>query len=290
MLRTPRYSLHAIDTQSFTLDGGAMFGVVPRVLWERKIPPDERNGIRLAMRALLIRGEGRTVLVDCGMGDGWDATWLERYSVRPALTRLEANLARHGVSRADVTDVIVTHLHFDHTGGIAHPRPGLTVARTAADLEPTFPRARHHVQRTHLEHGLRPNPKDRASFVQERILPVLDAGLFTLHDGPAEPLPGLRLIPVQGHSEGMQLVRLDDGDLSLLYCADLVPTSAHLPVAWVMAYDNQPLVTLDEKSTLVVPFSRAGGVLFFEHDPALAAGRFSWEGGKPALLEALDLQ
>jgi glyoxylase-like metal-dependent hydrolase (beta-lactamase superfamily II) len=279
-----RWALHAIETQTFTLDGGAMFGVVPKPLWAARITPDERNGIRMAMRALLILGEGRVILVDCGMGDGWDARWMDRYRVKPATTGLLDGLARHRLSPEDVTDVICTHLHFDHTGGLVHP-----AASGGGALAPTFPAARHHVQAVQLAHALAPTPKDRGSYRPERFTPVRDAGLFEAHEGEVEIAPGVRLLPVNGHSPGMQLVEVRDDGLALLFGADLIPTAAHLPVPWVMAYDNQPLLTLDEKARRVAPHVQAGGVVMFEHDDALAAGRFDWNDGKPVLIEEVDL-
>ena len=282
MIQGRRYRVRAIETGTFTLDGGAMFGVVPKPLWERQIACDARNGIRLAMRALLLQGEGRTLLVDCGLGAGFDDAWADRYGLQPRETTLFASLAAAGVAPSDVTDLVVTHLHFDHTGGVTTPD-------ASGRLVPTFGHARHHVQAAHLAHALAPTPKDRASFLAARFAPVRDAGLFVTHAGPAEVAPGVSVLPVCGHSPGMQLVRVDDGPLQLLYLADLVPTRAHLSLPWIMAYDNEPLVTLREKESLVVPFARGGGVLAFEHDPVLAAGRFDWVDGKPVLNEEVDL-
>ncbi len=285
MRQGTRYAARAIETGTFTLDGGAMFGVVPRPLWQQKIAPDEHHGIRMAMRALLLCGQGRRILVDGGMGAGWDARWTERYHLAPPETTLPASLKALGLGPDDVTDVVVTHLHFDHAGGLTRPARD----HDATVLVPTFSRARHHVQRAQLAHAFAPTPRDRASYVVTRFGPVRDAGLFVVHDGPAEVAPGVTVLPVSGHSPGMQIVRVDDGPLQLLYLADLVPTAAHLPLPWIMAYDNEPLVTLREKEQLVVPFVRSGGVLCFEHDPALAAGRFDWNDGKPVLTEEVNL-
>jgi len=285
MIQGPRYTIRAIETGTFTLDGGAMFGVVPKALWQQKIPADERNGIRLAMRALLLVSDERRVLVDCGLGIGHDPRWARHYDLQPPESVLLDSLAAAGVTPADVTDLIATHLHFDHTGGMTRPGEGADAGR----LVPTFPAARHHVQRVQLEHAFTPTPKDRASFLVTRFQPVRDAGLFQVVDGAAEIVPGVHVVPVSGHSPGMQIVRVIDGPIDLLYLADLVPTAAHLPVPWVMAYDNEPLVTLREKEALVLPHAAAGGILAFEHDPALAAGRFQWIDGKPVLLEEVDL-
>jgi glyoxylase-like metal-dependent hydrolase (beta-lactamase superfamily II) len=282
MIRGERYIVRAIETGAFSLDGGAMFGVVPKPLWERMIPADARNGIRLAMRALLLVGDERHVLVDCGLGVGHDDAWAARYDLQPRESTLLASLDAAGSSPAAITDLVVTHLHFDHAGGLATPDE-------SGRLVPTFPNARHHVQRAHLAHALAPTPKDRASFLPQRFLPVEAAGLFVPYDGRAEVAPGVTVLPVSGHSPGMQVVRVDDGPAPLLYLADLVPTRAHLPAPWIMAYDNEPLLTLREKETIVVPFATSGGILVFEHDPVLAAGRFDWIGGKPVLLEEVDL-
>ncbi|MGH7162732.1 MAG: MBL fold metallo-hydrolase [Planctomycetota bacterium] len=260
MLVVGPYTLRSIASGSFALDGGAMFGVVPRPLWEKDNPPDEKNRIALALRLLLVSGKERTFLVDAGIGDKFPAKENAIYRV-DALLPDEA-LRRAGVDPDSVTDVLLTHFHFDHAGGA-----------TRADGTPTFPRARYHVQRRHLEYAQRPHAKDRASFRPDDFLPLLRGGRLALHDGVAEVAPGVEVLPVDGHTEAMQLVKVSDGSTTLLYCADLAPTVAHLRLPYVMAYDNQPLKTIEEKSALWTRAADGGWILFFEHDPGRAACR-----------------
>lgn len=315
MNSSPGWQIDVLETSSFTLDGGAMFGVVPRELWKHELAPDDRNGVRMSMRAVLLRGfdgrEDRRILVDCGMGDGYDARWLDRFAVEPASSGLFRGLHALGCPPESITDLICTHLHFDHCGGLVRPQASRAHDALVADvaqpsdlaiaLDVSFPSARHHVQRTQLEHALAPNAKDRASFLRERFQPVLDGSLFVTHEGEAEIAPGIFLRPVNGHSPGMQIVEIVNGftrasggngsedGARWLHLADLVPTSAHLRIPWVMAYDNEPLQTLSEKIEIVVPFIEAGGIVLLEHDPHIAAARVTWSRGRPDTITEVAL-
>jgi glyoxylase-like metal-dependent hydrolase (beta-lactamase superfamily II) len=258
-----RYDISCIDAGHFRLDGGAMFGVVPKTLWNRTLPADGMNRIAMMARLLLIRGEGRTVLVDAGIGGKLNDKLLGIYAVEFPAGSLIDRLNAAGVSAKSVTDVFLTHLHFDHCGGTTASRNGETV--------PIFPRATHYVQRPQWDWANAPSERDRASFMPENFRPLESAGLLTLLDGPEEVLPDIRLEVVHGHTFAQQLVRVSDGARSMVFCGDLVPTSAHVPAPYIMGYDLQPLVTLREKHEMLDTAVLGGDILVFEHDPAIEA-------------------
>jgi glyoxylase-like metal-dependent hydrolase (beta-lactamase superfamily II) len=279
-----RYELHAVRDGTFALDGGAMFGIVPRPLWERRIAPDARNRIPLAARCLLAidRAAGRVILVDVGMGDKWDAKRVDIYGIDKAGGDLLAGLGRLGVSPEQVTDVVLTHLHFDHAGGATRLGPG---------GEPTlvFSRAVHHLQRRAWQWAHGPTEKDAGSFLSENFGPLQHSNLLHLLEGPGELFPDVELIVSEGHTHGQQLPRFHDGATHLTFCGDLIPTSAHLKPSWVMAYDLQPLTTIEEKKVLIAEALEDDGILFFEHDPAIAACRLEERDGQPAFRAAVEL-
>ncbi len=256
------YSLYSIETGRFGLDGGAMFGIVPKPLWSRHAEADEANRIPLHMRCMLLEGEGRVILVDNGLGDKYDDKFARIYAVDHDYATLAGSLRRAGFTEEDVTDVILTHLHFDHCGG--------STRRTNKGFEPVFPNARYHVQRAHWEWARDSNVRERASFLAENMDPLSASKQLSLLDGPMELFPGIDLILVNGHTESQQLVRVKDERTSLVYVADLLPTAAHVPLPWIMAYDVRPLVTLEEKRRFLDEAVEGGWHFFFEHDPDVA--------------------
>lgn len=281
-MQVGRWQVETLEFGRFRLDGGAMFGVVPRNLWEKKAPPDEQNRIALAMRCLLLRDGERTVLVDCGVGDKESARFHEIFALENAGSDVRTELGRRGLAVEDISDLVLTHLHFDHVGG--------AVTRQAdGRLVPTFPNARIHVQRRQWEWALSPSPRDRASYLKDNLDPLRELPLV-LGDGPGELLPGLGVRIVEGHTPGMQLLQLEgDGDQpGLIYCADLVPTAAHLPPAWVMGYDLQPLKALAEKQALYRDADEGRYWLVFEHDPRHAAARVRLVHDNVELMEQLE--
>jgi glyoxylase-like metal-dependent hydrolase (beta-lactamase superfamily II) len=259
------YDVTAIETGTFALDGGAMFGVVPKPLWERSHPADTRNRIRMSARAMLVRGEGRTILVDTGNGDKYDAKFKEIYALDETVTDLERSLRAAGVAPADVTDVVLTHLHFDHAGGATR--------RTVGGVEPAFPNARYYVQREHLAAALAPTERDRASFLHDDFQPLIRTKQLVQVEGERELFPGFRVITMSGHTTALQCPLIRDGHATLLYCADLIPLHSHCQLPWIMGYDLRPLVTLEEKRAVLTRAAAEQWVLFFEHDPDIAAGR-----------------
>ncbi len=259
MTRIGPYRLHSIDTGGFRLDGGAMFGIIPRPLWERRITPDDRNRIPLRMRCLLLEGEGRLILIDAGVGHKYDDKFADIYGIDHESGTLDRSLNELGFDRTDVTDLILTHLHFDHCGG--------ATIRDGERLVPAFSTAKVYVQRRHWEWAAHPNGREKGSFLKENLEPLESSGNLVLLDGPGELFPGVQLHLVDGHTEAQQLVEITGEDRSLLYCADLLPTHAHLPDVWVMAYDLRPLVTMEEKGRMLSWAHERHATLFFEHDP-----------------------
>ena len=259
------YQIDLVEAGRLGLDGGAMFGIVPRPLWEKRIAPDDRNRIPLAMRCLLLRGHGRTILVDTGIGHKADAKFEAIYAVDHEHSTLLGSLARLGVGPEAVTDVLLTHLHFDHVGGATARGPDGAV-------RPTFPAATYHVQRRHWEWA-RVSERESASFLADNLDPLEASGQLALLDGDEPPAPGLGLHVVDGHTRGQQLVTVHGEGTTLFYVADLIPTAAHVPLLWIMAYDIEPLKTLSEKRRLLQRAADEGWTLVFEHDPAVATAR-----------------
>jgi glyoxylase-like metal-dependent hydrolase (beta-lactamase superfamily II) len=279
-----RFALHEIRDGSFALDGGAMFGVVPRPLWEKQIAPDARNRIPMALRCLLIEDtlSPRKVLVDTGIGEWAGEKQRDIYAIDRSARSLEGDLARAGVARDQITDVIITHLHFDHAGGLARRGAG-------GEWEPAFPRATVHIQRRHWSWAHHPTARDAGSFIGDTFRLLEGSGRLHLLEGETELFAGVSILVSEGHTVGMQLVRVSDGGQALTHCADLVPTRAHLRVSWGMAYDNYPLTLIEEKRMLLAQAVEENGILYFEHDPQAAACRVREERGEVVMAEQVAL-
>jgi glyoxylase-like metal-dependent hydrolase (beta-lactamase superfamily II) len=281
-MRIGPYELHVVETGRFALDGGAMFGVVPKTLWQKSNPPDDRNRIPMAARALLLRGGGRTILVDTGNGVKYDEKLASIYGISTSSNELLNALSRLGVGPGDVTDVILTHLHFDHAGGSTVLSGGRAV--------PTFPGAVHHVQREQWEAALHPTERDRASYFPENYLPLEEHALVSFAEGDGEILPGIRVLCQHGHTAALQCPLVSDGRTTLLYAADLVPTASHVPLAWIMAYDLRPLVTLEEKRSVLGRAAEEKWIVYFEHDPQVAAGTLQRTEKGLSLKDRVDVE
>ncbi len=259
-----------LDAGLQRLDGGAMFGVVPKPLWEKRIPPDGRNRIPLALRCLLVEHPNGLVLVDTGIGNKEGSKFAGIYGVENAgtsgPTRLEDALSAIGYRPEDVGWVVNTHLHFDHAGGDTVRAPDESVALA-------FPDATYVMQRRELDFALHPNERTQASYLPPNFAPVEASGRLRLVDGEVEVLPGIRFLPTPGHVPFHASVLVEDGGEAACFLGDLVPTSAHLPPAWIMGYDLEPLVTLETKKRVLRRAAEEGWQLIFEHDPVVARAR-----------------
>lgn len=280
-MKLGRFECRAIETGTFRLDGGAMFGVVPKVLWSKTNPADENNRISMAMRALYVEGCEHRLLVDCGAGTKLDEKMLRNYEIETP--GLGPSLERSGIPPTSVTDAVATHLHFDHAGGY-------TYYDGNGDLRLVMPEATHHIQRRQWEAALDPNEKDRASFFEENFKPIEELGKLHLIEGEGEIYPGVTVIPTNGHTPGHQVVLLDGGDGKLLYCGDLIPLASHVNLPYIMSYDHYPLETLDEKKRLLGRAADERWILFFEHDPEIAACRIGrTDKGRFEITEEIEI-
>jgi glyoxylase-like metal-dependent hydrolase (beta-lactamase superfamily II) len=252
--------LHTIDTGYFKLDGGAMFGVVPRMIWEKLHAPDARNLCTWAMRCLLIEDGNKLILIDCGLGDKQDSKFFSHYEPHGEATLL-GSIRHAGFDLADVTDVILTHLHFDHCGG--------AIRREGDRLVPTFPNATYWSHEQHWAWAMQPNMRERASFLQDNILPIQQSGqLRFLTEGICTIHPDVSIRTVSGHTDHMMLPQIKYKGQTIVYCADLFPSRWHLPIPFVMAYDTRPLLTLEERQAFLPEAAAGNYLLFFEHDPS----------------------
>jgi len=251
--------LHPINTGNLKLDGGAMFGVVPKVIWSKLYPCDENNLCNWAMRCLLIMEGDRRILIDCGIGDKQSEKFFANYYLNGEDT-LDKSLAAHGLSVDDITDVILTHLHFDHAGGAVRWNADKT------DYIVTFKNATYWTSRQQWDWATNPNNREKASFLKENILPMKEMGKLELIEGDKELFPGISVRIFNGHTEGQVIPFILYGDKTIVYMADLLPSAAHIPLPYVMSYDTRPLITLKEKEPFMNEAAKNGYVLFFEHD------------------------
>jgi len=260
-------TLQTLDTGLFKLDGGAMFGVVPKPLWNRLNPADEQNRCTWAMRCLLYESGSRLLLVDTGIGNKQDAKFFGHYDLHrgdgPGDGTLIGSIERAGYSITDITDVLLTHLHFDHVGG--------AVKRTDGQLAPVFSNATYWVHPSHWQWAVNPNPREKASFLRENIMPLQESGQLQFLTATEFPIPDVDLIYVDGHTEKMALPIFSMNGRTVAFMADLIPSSAHVPLPYVMSYDVRPLITMDEKAHLLQKAADENWVLVFEHDPITEA-------------------
>jgi glyoxylase-like metal-dependent hydrolase (beta-lactamase superfamily II) len=269
----PDFELTPLLDGYIRLDGGAMFGVVPKTLWSKRLPPDDRNRITMAMRPLLIRpARGPLMLVDAGAGDKLDAKSQDIYGLDRA-ENLDLAMARAGVRPDDIELVIASHLHFDHAGGF-------TVRRADGTIVPRFPNARYVVHRGEWEDATHPHERNRASYFAENYVPLQDAGVVTFIAEDGEILPGVRVRRTGGHTRWHQMITIESAGKTAVFAADLMPTAAHVDVPWIMAYDLYPMETLAFKRAFVQEAIDREYLIFFEHDPHLAAGYIRQAGGR----------
>jgi glyoxylase-like metal-dependent hydrolase (beta-lactamase superfamily II) len=254
-------NIFSINTGYFKLDGGAMFGVVPKSIWNKINPADENNMCSWALRCLLIQDDDRLILIDTGMGNKQDEKFFGHYYLHGDDT-LDKSLAAHGFTKDDITDVILTHLHFDHCGG--------AIIREGEKLIPAFKNAIYWSNKRHWENAINPNAREKASFLKENILPIQESGQLKFIETSANEFPANIMIrQVFGHTEAMMLPQINYKGRTILYMADLLPSAGHIPLPYIMGYDMNPLITLNEKQSFLAEAVENNYVLFFEHDPQI---------------------
>lgn len=267
--------IHAIQAGGQKLDGGAMFGVVPKVLWQRRIEADERNRIQLGMRCLLIEHESGLILIDTGSGNKEDAKFQDIYGIENEganhRTALEDGLAQLGMTPDDVTLVIDTHLHFDHAGGN-------TYIDAAGEVKPSFPNARYLVQHGEYASATHTNERTAASYFARNYVPLYELGKLDLIEGDVEIVKGIRSVKTPGHTPHHQSILIESGNERAIYLGDVIPTKAHLPLPWIMGYDLEPLVTLESKRKLLKQATEESWTLIFEHDATTSWGKAAHDG------------
>ncbi|MEX0719384.1 MAG: MBL fold metallo-hydrolase [Balneolaceae bacterium] len=278
------FELYTIETGDFRLDGGAMFGVVPKTLWSRNLPADHKNRIPMTMRCLLIKSNntGKIYLVDNGAGTKFDDKMKGIYQLDQEKKNLEKSFKEHGFTFEDVTDLIFTHLHFDHCGGT-------TYYNDEGELDLLFPNAEYYVVESHWKNATNPNAREKASFLPENIDPLSNTDRLHLVEEGHEYEPGLSTIIANGHTIGQQLPKIEADGKTLVFVADLLPTHVHTPLPWVMGYDMYPVQTLNEKETFLQQAAQENWYLYLEHDSEKEIIRIDSNGRKYSVSETLHL-
>lgn len=256
-MKIGKYKLLSIKSGIFRLDGGAMFGVVPKVLWNKLIPADELNRISMAARSLLLVSDDKKILVDTGLGNNFDEKFRNIYGIESL--PIDDAIKQKGVNPEEITDVIITHLHFDHTGGSTKMENG--------EIVPTFKNAKYYVQEAHFNWALNPSEKDRASFVKENFMPLRDYQRIEFTEGNFKLDDEIEILISDGHTPFQQHLKISDGKKTFFFCGDLIPTAAHISIPYVMSYDLYPLTTIEEKKNFLARAFEEKWILVFEHDP-----------------------
>lgn len=279
------FELFTIETGDFRLDGGAMFGVVPKTLWSRALPADDKNRIPMTMRCLLIKSNntGKIYLIDDGAGTKFNEKMENIYQLDQSVKNLKNSFQHHGFSFEDVTDIIFTHLHFDHCGGTSFYNDN-------DELELTFPNATYHVVKEHWDNATNPNAREKASFLPENIDPLKESEKLNLVGENHEFEPGLSSIIVNGHTIGQQLPKIEADDKTIVFVADLLPTHVHVPLPWVMGYDMYPVQTLNEKDAFLKKAAEEGWNLYLEHDADQEIIRVEHKDGRFSVSQTLTLK
>ena len=267
-MKIGQYDLYSIETSEFSLDGGAMFGIIPKTLWKEKLTPDRLNRVDMVTRSLLMVNDDRKVLIDTGNGSKWAKKYIDMYNIDFSKYDILSSLKKSGFETDDITDVICTHLHFDHVGGNTFYQNDI--------IEPTFPNATYWMSRDNWALANQPSVKDKGSFISQNWEVLEKNNMIKLVD--EQFLDGIDIFFTHGHTDGLMHPIISDGNKKLFYGADIFPTHAHLPVPWVMAYDLHPAKTMSEKSKLLKKMYEEEWILFFEHDPFYQACTIDMKG------------
>ena len=278
-MKVGKYTLYIIETSRFGLDGGAMFGIIPKTLWQKEVPADQYNRVQMVTRSLLLVSNERKIIIDTGNGDKWDNKARSIYNIDLVDLNLSLSLAKYGFIPADITDVFCTHLHFDHAGGNTTIEDG--------NIVPTFPNATYWIYKDNWDLANSPSEKDRGSYLAENWSVLAENGMIEYVTNREPFIPGIDIIVTNGHTTGMMHPLLKDENNTVFYAADIFPMAAHIPLAWVMAYDLNPVQTIKEKRSLLSRMVDENWTVFFEHDPLKQAGKVAMDGKQYRLKEAV---
>ena len=262
-MKIGKYDLYSVETSEFGLDGGAMFGIIPKPVWEKKVSADEFNRVNMVTRSLLLVSDEKKILIDTGNGTKWEEKYKQIYDINTDQYNIEKSLGKYGFSSEQITDVICTHMHFDHIGGNTKIKSG--------EVVPTFPNAKYWISEENWKLANHPSQKDAGSFIEHDWKVLAENQMIEIIDGREPFIEGIDTIVTHGHTPGLLHPIVSDGSNKLFYGADIFPMVAHIPIPWVMAYDVQPVVTMEEKQKLLQKMEREDWILFFEHDPHIQA-------------------
>lgn len=262
-MKIGKYDLYSVETSEFSLDGGAMFGIIPKPVWEKKVSADELNRVNMVTRSLLLVSDEKKILIDTGNGTKWEEKYKQIYDINTDQYNIEKSLGKYGFSSEQITDVICTHMHFDHIGGNTKIKSG--------EVVPTFPNAKYWISEENWKLANHPSQKDAGSFIEHDWKVLAENQMIEIIDGREPFIEGIDTIVTHGHTPGLLHPIVSDGSNKLFYGADIFPMVAHIPIPWVMAYDVQPVVTMEEKQKLLQKMEREDWILFFEHDPHIQA-------------------
>lgn len=280
-MKIGKYEISSINTGEFCLDGGAMFGIIPKPLWEKTNLSDDRNRVVLNSRCLLLENGSRKILIDTGIGSNWDEKFMDIYRIDQTQNSLFNSLEKQGVKPEEITDIILTHLHFDHTGG--------AVLFSEGEVFPAFPNAKYYVQKKHFDWAKNPSEKDKGSFVQDRFIPLAEEGVLQFIENEEYFDDEIELILFDGHTPAQQLLKISDSSNTLFYCGDLIPFSSHLRLPYIMSFDLNPLKTLSEKKKILKKALIEDWILIFEHDPYNIAVKIEERGKKYSVKENVEI-
>ena len=262
-MKIGKYDLYSVETSEFGLDGGAMFGIIPKPVWEKKVSADELNRVNMVTRSLLLVSDEKKILIDTGNGTKWEEKYKKIYDINTDHYNIEKSLGKYGFSSEQITDVICTHMHFDHIGGNTKIKSG--------EVVPTFPNAKYWISQENWKLANHPSQKDAGSFIEHDWKVLAENQMIEIIDGREPFIEGIETFVTHGHTPGLLHPIVSDGSNKLFYGADIFPMAAHIPIPWVMAYDVQPVVTMEEKQKLLQKMGCEDWILFFEHDPHIQA-------------------